>query len=158
MKVSSGAVLNINGTMDKQVIIRGDRNDPYYDTISKNWNSIRMEANSILNMNHTRLFGGTKGLEMRQNTANINNSFIHTFFEYGIYAVGSTVNATNLVMNNCGLSCIGIFRGGKHSYTHATIANYSKTMEALKETEFLQRMSGRMMQDKPNRALCSNLI
>lgn len=128
MKVSSGAVLNINGTMDKQVIIRGDRNDPYYDTISKNWNSIRMEANSILNMNHARLFGGTRGLEMRQNTATINNSFIHTFFEYGIYAVGSTVNATNLVMNNCGLSCIGIFRGGKHSYTHATIANYSKTM------------------------------
>jgi hypothetical protein len=63
MKVSSGAVLNINGTMDKQVIIRGDRNDPYYDTIPKNWNSIRMEANSILNMNHARLFGGTKGLK-----------------------------------------------------------------------------------------------
>lgn len=128
MKVSSGAVLNINGTQDEQVILRGDRNDPYYDTISKNWNSIRMEANSILNMNHARLFGGTRGLEMRQTTANITNSFIHTFFEYGIYAVGSTVNASNLVMNNCGQSCIGIFKGGKHSYTHATIANYSKTM------------------------------
>jgi hypothetical protein len=128
MKVSSGAVLNINGTQDEQVILRGDRNDPYYDTISKNWNSIRMEANSILNMNHARLFGGTRGLEMKQTTANITNSFIHTFFEYGIYAVGSTVNASNLVMNNCGQSCIGIFKGGKHSYTHATIANYSKTM------------------------------
>lgn len=128
MKVSSGAVLNVNGTLDKQVIIRGDRNDPYYDTIPKNWNSIRMEANSTLNMNHTRLFGGNRGLEMKQTTANISNSFIHTFFEYGIYAVGSTVNASNLVMNNCGLSCVGIFKGGKHSYTHATIANYSKTM------------------------------
>ncbi|MDG4651919.1 hypothetical protein [Chryseobacterium arthrosphaerae] len=131
MKVSSGAVLNINGTLDKQVIIRGDRNDPYYDTISKNWNAIRMESNSILNMTHARLFGGTRGLDMRQNTANISNSFIHTFFEYGIYAVGSTVNASNLVMNNCGLSCVGIFKGGKHSYTHATIANYSKTMNSF---------------------------
>ncbi|MGH1519599.1 hypothetical protein [Chryseobacterium sp. JK1] len=128
MKVSSGAILNINGTQTDQVILRGDRNDPYYDTISKNWNSIRMEANSILNMKNARLFGGTRGLEMRQTTATITNSFIHTFFEYGIYAVGSTVTANNLVMNNCGLSCIGIFRGGKHNYTHATIANYSKTM------------------------------
>ncbi|BAP33635.1 uncharacterized protein CHSO_4598 [Chryseobacterium sp. StRB126] len=131
MKVSSNAVLNINGTLDKQVILRGDRNDPYYDTISKNWNSIKMEPNSILNMNHARLFGGTRGLEMKQTTANISNSFIHTFFEYGIYAVGSAVNANNLVMNNCGLSCIGIFLGGKHSYTHATIANYSKSMNSF---------------------------
>lgn len=128
MKVSSNAVLNINGTLDKQVILRGDRNDPYYDTISKNWNSIKMESSSILNMNHARLFGGTRGLEMKQTTANISNSFIHTFFEYGIYAVNSTVTASNLVMNNCGLSCIGIFKGGKHNYTHATIANYSKSM------------------------------
>lgn len=128
MKVSSGAVLNINGTQTDQVILRGDRNDSYYDTISKNWNSIRMAANSTLNMKHARLFGGTRGLDMRQTNATITNSFIHTFFEYGIYAVGSTVNASNLVMNNCGLSCIGIFRGGKHSYTHATIANYSSSM------------------------------
>ena len=128
MKVSSNAVLNINGTKDNQVILRGDRNDPYYDTISKNWNSIRMEANSILNMNHARLFGGTRGLEMKQTNASITNSFIHTFFEYGIYAVNSKVTANNLVMNNCGLSCIGIFKGGNHNYTHATIANYSKSM------------------------------
>ncbi len=31
-------------------------------------------------------------------------------------------------MNNCGESAIGIFRGGNHSYTHSTIANYSGTM------------------------------
>ncbi|REC42523.1 hypothetical protein [Chryseobacterium pennipullorum] len=131
MKVSSGAVLNINGTQNEQVILRGDRNDPYYDTIPKNWNSIRMEASSTLNMNHARLFGGTRGLDMKQAKATINNSFIHTFFEYGIHAVGSTVDASNLVMNNSGLSCIGIFRGGKHTYTHATIANYSRTMSAM---------------------------
>lgn len=128
MKVAAGATLNINGTQNDQVIIRGDRNDPYYDTIPKNWNSIRMEAGSLLNMNHTRLFGGTKGLDLKQSTATIKNSFIHTFQDYGIYAVGSTVTASNLVMNNCGESAIGIFRGGNHSYTHSTIANYSGTM------------------------------
>lgn len=87
-----------------------------------------MEASSVLNMNHTRLFGGTRGLDMKQTTATIKNSFIHTFQEYGIYSVGSKVNAENLVMNNCGESCIGIFYGGNYTFTHATIANYSATM------------------------------
>lgn len=128
MKVSTGATLNINGALNDEVILRGDRNDLDHDTLPKNWNSIRMEAGSNLNMNFARLFGGTRGLDMKQNTANISNSFIYNFFEYGIYAVGSAVTAKNLVMNNCGESCIGIFRGGNHSYTHSTIANYSKTM------------------------------
>lgn len=131
MKVASGATLNMNGTQSDQIIVRGDRNDTYYDTIPRNWNSIKMEPASILNMNHTRLFGGTKGLEMKQTNATIKNSFIHTFQEYGIYAVASTVNASNLVMNNCGESAIGIFKGGNHIYTHATISNYSATMGSL---------------------------
>lgn len=131
MKVAAGGTLNINGTQTEQVIMRGDRNDPYYDTIPKNWNSIRMAAGSLLNMNHTRLFGGTRGLEMKQANATIKNSFIHTFQEYGIYAVASAVNGSNLVMNNCGESAIGIFKGGNHTYTHATIANYSATMGSL---------------------------
>ncbi|ASK30884.1 hypothetical protein CEY12_12500 [Chryseobacterium sp. T16E-39] len=125
MKVAAGATLNINGTLNNEVVLRGDRNDPYYDTIPKNWNSIRMDVGSTLNMNYGRLFGGTRGLEMKQTNATISNSFIHTFQEYGIYAINTTVNAKNLVMNNCGESAIGIFKGGTHNYIHSTIANYS---------------------------------
>ncbi|MDF2834226.1 hypothetical protein [Chryseobacterium indoltheticum] len=128
MKVSSGATLNINGTADNQVIIRGDRNDSYYDTIPRNWNSIKMEAASVLNMNHTRLFGGTRGLEMTETDATISNSFIHTFQEYGIYSVRSNINAKNLVMNNCGEACVGIFKGGVYDFVHSTIVNYSEVL------------------------------
>lgn len=130
MKVLAGAALNINGTVTDNVVLRGDRNDPAYDTIPKNWNSIRMEAGSTLNMNYARLFGGTRGLEMKQANATINNSFIHTFQEYGMYAVASTVNARNLVMNNCGESAIGIFKGGNHTYTHSTLVNYSDVLHS----------------------------
>lgn len=130
MKFSAGSILNINGTLANNVILRGDRNDPAYDTIPKSWNSIKMEAGSTLNMNYARLFGGTKGLEMKQTNATINNSFIHTFQEYGIYAVASTVNAKNLVMNNCGESAIGIYKGGTHNYIHSTIANYSSLLQS----------------------------
>ncbi|MBB4807686.1 hypothetical protein HNP38_002992 [Chryseobacterium defluvii] len=128
MKVSSGAILDIDGNFNNEVVIRGDRNDPKYDTIPKNWNSIKMEPNSTLKMDYTRLFGGTRGLEMKQTNAMISNSIIHTFQEFGIYAINSVVNASNLVMNNCGESCIGIFKGGNHNYIHSTIANYSDVM------------------------------
>ncbi len=130
MKVLSGATLNINGTLADNVTLRGDRNDPAYDTIPKNWNSIKMNAGSILNMNYARLFGGTRGLELKQANATINNSFIHTFQEYGIYSVASTINAKNLVMNNCGESSIGIFKGGNYNLTHCTVANYSDLLHS----------------------------
>ena len=130
MKISQGASLNLNGTQTQQIIMRGDRNDTYYDTIPNNWNSVKMEAGSIVNMNHTRLFGGINGLEMKQATANINNSFIHNFLDNGIYAIASTVNAKNLVMNNCGDACVSIFKGGNHSYIHSTIANYSNLLQS----------------------------
>lgn len=128
MNVSSFASLNINGTKDEQVIFRGDRNDTYYDTIPRNWNSIKMAANSNLTMNHARVFGGTRGFEMEQVNATISNSFIHNFQEYGIYSVRSNINANNLVMNNCGESCIGIFKGGVYDFVHSTIVNYSEVL------------------------------
>ena len=130
MKVGSGATLNINGDLDKEVVLRGDRNDPHYDTIPKNWNSIQFEPNANLNMNYARLFGGIRGLDMKETTANIKNSIIHTFDEYGIYAVNSTVNAENLVMNNCQNSSIGIYKGGTYNIIHSTIANYFTSANA----------------------------
>ncbi len=124
MKVKTGATLNINGDLDNEVVLRGDRNDPRYDTIPKNWNSIKFETGTQLNMNYARLFGGIRGLDMNQTNATIKNSIIHTFDEYGIYAVNSTVNAQNLVMNNCQNASFGIFKGGNYNIIHSTLANY----------------------------------
>jgi hypothetical protein len=124
MKISTGATLNINGDLGKEVVIRGDRNDPKYDTLPKNWNSIDFAAGAALNMNYARLFGGTTGLKMKQTTANISNSIIHTFQESGIYAVNSSITAKNVVMNNCGNADVSILKGGNYNFTHCTLANY----------------------------------
>ena len=124
MKVSAGAALNINGDLGKEVVIRGDRNDPKYDTLPKNWNAINFESGATLNMNYARLFGGTIGLKMKQTTATISNSIIHTFQESGIYAVNSSIIAKNLVMNNCGDADVTLLKGGNYQFTHCTLANY----------------------------------
>jgi len=131
MKISKNSKLNINGSLNSEVIFRGDRNDPKYDTIPKNWNKITFEEGSELKMNYGKIFGGTTGLDLYQSTATIDNSIIHTFQEYGIHAVNSKITATNLVMNNCGEANLGIFKGGNITLLHSTLANYWEFNSAL---------------------------
>ncbi|WHF50367.1 hypothetical protein QGN23_07880 [Chryseobacterium gotjawalense] len=131
LKISKNAKLNINGDLGEEVIFRGDRNDTRYDTIPKNWQGISMEANSILNMNYAKVFGGTVGLEMNQTTAMIDNSIFHTHQEFGIMAINSVVTAKNLVMNNCGNADFAIFKGGTYNIIHSTLANYWNLNSAL---------------------------
>ena len=124
LKISKNAELNVNGSLGNEVTFRGDRNDPRYDTLPKNWNGIVFEEGSTLHMNYGKIYGGTKGLELYNSTATIDNTIIHTCQEFGIYSVASTITAKNVVMNNFGDAAIGIFKGGNVSLTHSTIANY----------------------------------
>ena len=131
LKIAKNATLNVAGDLNKEVIFRGDRNDTRYDTIPKNWQGISFESGAKLNMNYARIFGGTRGLEMTETTAVINNTIMHTHQEYGIYAVNSNITAANLVMNNCGEAALGIFKGGTYNITHSTLANYWNLNSAL---------------------------
>lgn len=124
LNISKNATLNINGELNQEVILRGDRNDTRYDTLPANWNGIRMEQASLLNMNYGKLFGGNIGLQLKDNKAVINNSIIHTFQNFGIYAIGADLKTNNVVMNNCGEADLAIFKGGKYDLTHTTFANY----------------------------------
>ncbi|OWK74678.1 hypothetical protein CBW16_04545 [Flavobacteriaceae bacterium JJC] len=131
LKISKNATLNVMGDLGQEVIFRGDRNDTRYDTIPKNWNGIQFETGSKLNMNYAKVMGGTRGLEMTETDGQIKNSIIHTHQEYGIFAVKSNINASNLVMNNCGEADLGIFKGGTYNITHSTLANYWDFNSAL---------------------------
>lgn len=124
LDIGKNSTLNVNGDLMKEVILRGDRNDPKYDTIPLNWKGITFQQGAILNMNYAKVFGGTTGIELYKATATIKNSIIHTFQEFGILGINSTINAENLVMNNCGEADLGIFKGGNYNFTHATFANY----------------------------------
>ena len=131
LKISKNAKLNVLGDLNQEVIFRGDRNDTKYDTIPKNWNGISLDTGAELNMNYARVFGGTRGLELMESTANITNSIFHTHQEFGIFAVKSTITASNLVMNNCGEADLGISKGGNVKLTHCTLANYWDLNAAL---------------------------
>ena len=131
LKISKNATLNVNGELGEEVLFRGDRNDTRYDTLPKNWNSIQLAANAKLNMNYAKVFGGTSGIEMENSEANINNTIIHTFQDFGISAIASIVNSKNVVINNCGQADLAIFKGGNINLTHCTLANYWELNSAL---------------------------
>ena len=152
MKISKNSTLNVAGTLNNEVIFRGDRSDPKYDTIPKNWQGISFDTNAVLDMNYAKVFGGTRGLEMKETNATITNSIIHTHQEYGIYAIKSVINASNLVMNNCGEADLGIFGGGNYTITHSTLANYwdfNASMDALGIYATNEYMNGTTMQTSP---------
>lgn len=131
LKISKNANLNVNGELGEEVIFRGDRNDTKYDTIPRNWRSIILEPQSKISLNYGKIFGGDTGLEMYNAEADINNSIIHTFQDFGIYAINSKVTAKNLVMNNCGQADLGVFKGGTIDLTQCSLANYWELNSAL---------------------------
>lgn len=131
MKISKNATLNINGDIDEEVILRGDRNDPKYDTIPMNWKGIEVEENATINMNYAKIFGGETGLKFTNAKADIQNSIIHTFQDYGILAINSSISAKNLVMNNCGEACFAVYKGGNIEILHSTLANYWSLNSAM---------------------------
>lgn len=124
LTISKNAILNVSGDLNNEVIFRGERNDPRYDTIPQNWKGISLEQGSTANINYAKIFGGETGLELKTANANIKNTIFHTFQKYGIYALNSVVNLQNTVINNCGEASLGIYKGGKTDVTHCTLANY----------------------------------
>ncbi|PZU86713.1 MAG: hypothetical protein DI529_08335 [Chryseobacterium sp.] len=135
MNFEKNSGLIVKGDLGEEVVFRGDRSDTKYDTLPANWNGIKMEEGSLLNMNYARVFGGNVGLQLKKNDATINNSIFHTFQNVGIYAIHSTqFTANNLVMNNCGEADIAIASGGTYNLNYCTLANYwnlNPSMSAL---------------------------
>lgn len=122
--LSKGASLNIEGNLNKEVILRGDRNDTRYDTIPLNWKGIDADEGATIVINYAKIFGGETGLSIKSATARISNTIIHSFQEYGIKAVASNITASNLVMNSFGQAAVGIFKGGNADFKHCTLANF----------------------------------
>lgn len=126
--------LTVNGALGEEVTFRGDRSDTKYDTLPANWNGIKMEEGSLLKMNYARVFGGNVGLQLKKNTAEINNSIFHTFQNVGIYGIHANLTANNVVMNNCGEADLAIASGGTYNLNYCTLANYwnlNSSMSAL---------------------------
>lgn len=131
LTLQKNAQLIAEGDLGNEVLFRGERNDARHDTLPLNWGGIYLEEGAYAQLNYTKIMGGHTGITLFQASAQIKNSLIHTFQSYGILGIGATLNAENLVMNNCGEANLGIFQGGNYHLQHATLANYWSLNGAL---------------------------
>ena len=139
--VTDGATLNINGelstdqdVLENEVILEGDRLEPLYTDIPGQWGTIWLFNGSVNNtINYATIKNSTIGIlsEGNQNAVNdkltITNSQIYNASSFGLLGRATSINAENVLINNCGQSSFAGTLGGKYNFTHCTIANYWNT-------------------------------
>lgn len=136
--VTDGATLNINGffstdqiALENEVILEGDRLEPFFSNIPGQWGSIWLMDGSINNtINYTSIKNASVGILVDGNpndaTAKltITNTQIYNSSNSGILGRNTSITAKNVVINNSGQSSFAGTLGGKYNVTHSTIANY----------------------------------
>lgn len=125
------ATIKVNGTAEDPVIFEGDRLESYYGDIPGQWNRIWLYAGSINNeFHHAIIRNGEVGIHADTTgnspnpTLRISNSLIYNMSQAGIFAQGSTVEAANCVIGNCGVRSVVLALGGRYDFRHCTIGNY----------------------------------
>ncbi len=130
---SSNLIINgslvIEGTVNEPVIITSDRLEEAYSLVPAQWGSIIFNNSSKNNsINYANIRNGVNGIiiygkENQLVDISITNSTIGIFSANGIYAQNANITCHNTVISDVSNYALSL-QGGKHSFTHATIANY----------------------------------
>lgn len=120
-----------NGTYDLPIIFQGDRLEDIYEDIPGQWDGIWLMAGSKDNIfDFTEIKNAIIGIQvdtlanLSKPTLLLSNSRIENMTSTGIYAQGSTIEAYNNLIANCGQFGIALTIGGSYEFYHCTIANY----------------------------------
>ena len=137
--ISKNATLKINGSLsttdalENEVIFEGDRLEPDFSDVPGQWGAIINHSTSAENsINHLTIKNATVGI-LSQNLAlftdtsspylNIKNSQIYDCANIGILARKSTIEGSNLVINNAGQATLACTYGGTYNFTNCTFNN-----------------------------------
>lgn len=129
--------LNIEGSIDNNVLIRGDRFDDVHDggslipyfCIPGQWGGIYLQnAQSDNVISGAQIIGMNAGIILfgasrAHPSLTICNSRIHCSSGYGVYAQMADVSVTNSEISNCGLSCLLVV-GGTTLVQQSTLVNH----------------------------------
>lgn len=129
--VLSGASLKIFGSLNNEVVFRGDRLDPYYKDQPGAWGRIWLSGGSIDNeIEYAIIQNGRIGIHVdtlgnsNNPTLKLKNTIIKNMSTAALLAQGSWVEAENCVFANCGELLVWLNIGGKYSFKHCTFGNY----------------------------------
>lgn len=132
--------LLVEGTAENPVIIEGDRLEPFYKDQPGLWDRIwLMEAREGAGhtINHAIIRNAFIGIQAESTILydfngshytnaclNINNTIIENHSGMGVYSALYAIDATNMVIDNCGQYAFAVVDGGEYRIRHSTIGNY----------------------------------
>jgi len=133
--------IEILGDADNPVIIQGDRLEEFYSDKPGQWGFIFFQYPSTANViNHAKIINGTVGLYVNspnygeEPVLKISNTEINQMSYDGILAQGTSIEAYNTVIGDCGNSCVELIYEGSYRFNHCTFANYWRTFYSNRKT------------------------
>lgn len=125
------ATLKIEGTLDQNVHISGDRLQPQFKDVPGQWGTIWLKAGSTNHsINYATIKNGDIGIlvdsigSSSNPTLNIQNTQLYNFSNYGLLGRSTDIIGANLAINNIGFSALSLTGGGVYNFTHSTFVNY----------------------------------
>ncbi len=136
--VANNGTLDINGALstdpealENEVIFEGDRLETSFSETPGQWGTILLTDGSVNNeIEYATIKNATVGIlnESSTQTGNpnlrISNTQIYNASAVGLLNRFSTVEGSNMVINNCGQFSMLVQLGGSYNFTHCTFANY----------------------------------
>ncbi|MBN1253435.1 MAG: right-handed parallel beta-helix repeat-containing protein [Bacteroidales bacterium] len=123
--------LEIKGTFEEPVTLQADRLEQMYSDVPGQWDGIWLMNGSKHNrINFAEIKNAVIGIkvdtiaDLSIPTLTISNTKIEHMSFAGIYAQGSTVFATNCLIDDCGYYTLALTIGGSYEFYHCTFANY----------------------------------
>lgn len=127
---NNNGTLIINGTLNNEVILRGDRLDYWYEDLPGQWNGIHFVQGSVNStIKYAIISNGVNAIRAdsvsnNNPTIEIENTIIKNMSGIGILGQGAYINAKNTVISECGQYSVACYIGGNYNFTHCTFANY----------------------------------
>ena len=129
--VDKNATLLINGEVNNEVLIEGDRLEPLFSDIPGQWGTIWLRAGSKNHsINNAIIKNASAGIIIdsigsnNSPTLTIKNTQIYNSSNFGILARETNIEGENVVINNSGQVSLACTIGGTYNFTHSTFVNF----------------------------------
>ncbi|HNR19568.1 MAG TPA: hypothetical protein PKN75_04305 [Bacteroidia bacterium] len=129
--VFKGGNLDVNGELEHPVVFQGTRLEQSYSETPGQWDRIWINEGGTNSIDYAIIKNGFIGLQTDYfdddfnvaTNCTINNTIIKNMSGVGMYCENFNIDASNLVVANCGTSCAALY-AGSYNFKHCTFANY----------------------------------
>ncbi len=129
--VDRNATLDVQGTLNNEVIFESDRLEPAFSDTPGQWVAIWLRAESKNNtINYAIIKNNAVGVLVDSvnvagsTTLTLKNTQIYNSANFGILGRQTNIVGENVVIDNAGLSALACTIGGSYNFKHSTFANY----------------------------------